>query len=181
MPAASFRTELISDLMHHLDRDGSLDVGECDDELRKRIEGLDLPMLLKRVFQWNWARKYSGLGRYRISPVDRVFSGEWFERFISSRMLGIASAYNGDVVVLRLVQDRCEVGLIDATTFAGEDEAAPDAFYVKICDSLDELLWRMAEGRFLPMDYQSAIELHELKTDVQVGTGDLGGLEPSAR
>lgn len=55
MSIPTLYTELIGDLMHHLDRDDLLDVGECDAGLRDKIKSLDLPMLLKRVFQWNWA------------------------------------------------------------------------------------------------------------------------------
>ena len=157
------RFDLISDLLHHLDKGGSLGIATCSVELQAFIEGLDLPMNLKRIFQWRWASTWANVGTYRIGSVEEVFYGEWFDRLYSDRMLKIGSAKNGDAVVVRVLDDRCEVGLINSAEFAGDEDLPPGHFYVGVCGGLDDLLFRLAEGKFLPVDYFSALQLSQLK------------------
>ena len=154
---------LIRDLMLHLDRDGVLGVDHCKKELADRIEKLALPLNLKRTFQWNWATRYADLGKYRINSVDEVFSGEYFTQLLAAQMLEIGSACDGSNLVVRFTSEECEVGLLDGATLAGEEFATPANHYVKVCGSLDELLFRLAEKMFLPADYCSACDLRELK------------------
>ena len=154
---------LIRDLMLYLDRDGVLGVDHCNKELADRIEKLPLPLDLKRTFQWNWATKYADLGRYRFKRVDQVFSGEYFEQLLAAQMIEIGTAHDGSNLVVRFTSEDCEVGLLDGDNLAGEEFAAPANYYVMVCGSLDELLFRLAENRFLPIDYCSASDLRDLK------------------
>ncbi|WP_395746139.1 hypothetical protein [Prosthecobacter sp.] len=166
-PEFEIRHELISDLMHHLDRKGALGLCECDKEKKAFIEGLKMPMTLKRMFQWSWPSKWADLPPYRLAPLNEVFSGDCFPRFFAAGMLILGAAKNGDCLVLRIYPDRHEMGLLNTTQFAGEDsDTSPELFYTRVCGSLDELLFRMTEERFLPIDYWSAVELNQLKHEI---------------
>jgi hypothetical protein len=149
--------------MHPLDRNGALGVEKCKKELADRIEKLPLPLDLKRAFQWNWATKSARINKYRFEPLENAFSCEYFDRLLAARMIEICTALNGDPVVVHFTREDCEVGILEAVKLAGEENAAPLDFYVKVCGSLDELLFRLAENMFLPIDYYSACNLHELK------------------
>jgi hypothetical protein len=153
--------------MLHLDRAGALGVDNCDAALAAKIETLHLPLSLKRIFQWCWASKSAQIGKYYFKSTSAVFSGEWFERLLDSNMLHIGSALNGDALIVQFSDKECEVGLFDSTTFAGEDDGSPRDFYVRICWSLDELLSRLADNAFLPIDHQSASELAELRKETR--------------
>lgn len=167
-PEFEIRHTLINDLMHHIDRNGALGLRECDPELRHFIEALEMPMMLKRMFQWNWVSTAADVGIYSLMPLTHVFSDEWFQRLFACGMLSLGYARNGDRVILRMFPDRYEMGLLNSTQFAGEDDdASPEPFYAKICSSLDELLLRLVENRFLPMDYDSAFELNQLKQEME--------------
>ena len=41
--------------------------------------------------------------------------------------------------------------------------------YVEVTASIDEYLWRAAEGRFLPVDFYAAIELNEMQGESEGG------------
>jgi hypothetical protein len=170
-PEFEIRYNLINDLMHHLDRNGALNLIACDQEQKAFIEALDMPMMLKRMFQWQWASTWADVGTYSMAPVAQIFSGEWFHRLFACGMLSLGSAKNGDNLLLRMHPDRYEMGLLNSTQFAGEDaDASPEPYYVKICDSLDELLLRLVENRFLPIDYDSAVELNLLKQGMKAAS-----------
>ena len=161
--------ELIRDLMLHLGRSYGFVVDNCNAETATRIESLPLPMNLKRVFQWTWINdRQCDFGVYRLDKTSDIFSTEWFERLIRSNMLEIGSACNGDNLILKFSSVDCEVGLLNGSRFAGEEEDTdPEAFYVKVCGSLDELLLRLAEKQFLPYDYVSAQALADLKSEIE--------------
>jgi hypothetical protein len=163
------RYELIRDLLHHLDTKYDLAVGNCEAELANRIKSLPLPLGLKHVFMWSWPTKSAQAGRYYIYRVPDVFSGEWFGLLLESRMLGIGSAANGDELVVKFSQEDCEVGFLDHVELAVaiDEGKSPATFYTKVCASLDDLLLRLVEGKFLPIDYWSACDLNELKAERQ--------------
>ncbi len=159
------RYNLIHDLTHHLDEKGVFSVGNCDSDLSARIEKLSLPIDLKRVFQWTWANKGGRLGewKYYLDSTETIFSCEWFDRLLAAKMLEIGSAANGDSLVIKFSDESCEVGLLNCIELVGEEAADPNGFYVTVSESLDDLLLRMVEDKFLPIDYWSARQFSESK------------------
>jgi hypothetical protein len=79
-------------------------------------------------------------------------------------MLPIGSAINGDLLVLSFTEESCEVGLVSHDEF-WEDGDARSA-YVAVTPSIDEFLWRAAEGRYLPIDFYAADELQEMRKKI---------------
>jgi hypothetical protein len=163
------RFELIRDLMLRLDEKVELNVGNCDAVLEAQIEKSPLPMDLKRVFQWSWANNYGTVGNYRIHSVKDAFANERFDLLIKANMIGIGSARNGDMLVVRFSNENCEVGFLNHIELAVaiDEDKAPHDFYVKVCGTLDELLFRLIEDRYLPIDYWAALELSELHSELQ--------------
>jgi hypothetical protein len=163
------RFELIRDLMQRLDARGGLSVDHCDAALAARIEELPLPLDLKRIFQWSWANKSYRVGKYRISSVKDAFSSEWFDLLIKANMIEIGSALNGDMLVVQFSNKNCEVGLLNHIELAVaiDEGKLPQDFYVKVCGTLDELLYRLVEDRHVPIDYWAARELSELQSEMQ--------------
>ena len=50
-------TSLIRDLFQHLDHDSSLQVGNCSEAEKRRLEEMPLPIDMKRVLQWYWPNR----------------------------------------------------------------------------------------------------------------------------
>ncbi len=163
------RYNLIRDLMHRLGERSNLAVGHCDAELAERIEKLPIPMRLKRVFQWAWLTKSGHVGVYWLNSTQDVLSQQWSDLLIKAEMLDIGSARNGDELVLRFSNDENEVGFLNHVELAvaADEGKDPRDFYTKVCGSLDELLLRLVEHKYLPLDYWVATELNELKLDMQ--------------
>jgi hypothetical protein len=162
------RYELIRDLMRRLDEKWGLKVGNCEAALAEKIEKLPLPLHLKRIFQWSWANKWAQVGNHRISSVKEAFTNEWFDLLINANMVEIGSAISGDMLVVLFSQEKCEVGFLNHIELAvAIDEGKnPRDFYVRVCGSLDELLYRFVEDRYLPLDYDTALESAQLQSEM---------------
>jgi hypothetical protein len=77
-------------------------------------------------------------------------------------MIPIGYALNGDILVLRFASERCAVGLVSHDQL-WEEECGPEEAYVEVTPTVEEYLWRAAEGRYLPIDHYAASELAELR------------------
>lgn len=149
--------------MYHLGGEGIVKVGHCDEILGQRVEKLPIPMELKRVFQWTWFGETVFLGKYAIHDLREILFNEWFDRFLSSRMIAIGSSKGGDHIVVSFATERCEVGFVNCVELAGDEDIAPGMIYARISPGLDEFLFRLVEKRFLPTDYLVATQLLEME------------------
>jgi hypothetical protein len=162
---SDLRTRLISNLFHHLDRDGSLQVGYCAEEASRTIEGMPLPLDVKRLLQRSWTKSGGKVGAYDLYSVKEILANDDLPRLLVMGMLQIGIAANGDLLVLRFTEEECAVGLVSHDEFwAGESDE--EDVYAEVTGSIDEFLWRASEGRFLPTDYYDAIELVEMRREV---------------
>ena len=163
------RTELIRDLFIYLDRDHSLAVGRCPEKAKHALEEMPLPIDVKRILQWYWTNTGGSVGAYTLYGVEELLTKDDQPRLLAMGMLQIGFAANGDLLVLRFTEESCAVGLISHDEFWSED-CDEDYIYAEVTGSVDEFLWRAAEGRYLPIDYYAAIELIEMRREADGGT-----------
>ncbi len=163
------RTDLIRDLFQHLDADGSLQVGRCPNDADLALEKLPLPLGLKRVLQWYWPTRGGQLGAYTVYSVEECLANADLPSLILANMFPIGCAANGDPLVVCFNEKQCAVGLVSHDQF-WEENANPKTTYVEVTASIDELLWRAAEGRYLPVDYYAASELVEMRKEATGNT-----------
>ena len=159
------RTDLIRDLFQHLDCDGSLQVGHCPNEANRTLEEMPLPLRLKRVLQWYWTNSGGEIGGYTLYSVEESLANNDLPSLIVANMFPIGYAGNGDPLVLCFNDERCAIGLVSHDQFWGE-AADPKSAYAEVTASIDEFLWRAAEGRYLPVDYYVASELLAMRKEI---------------
>ena len=164
------RTGLIADLFHHLDRDGSLQVSHCPKNVSRVLEGMPLPLEVKRVLQWYWTNSGGQVGAYTLYSVKEILANDDLARLLIMEMLPIGCAANGDPLILRFSEGKCAVGLISHDEFWGGD-GDPENIYGEVTGSIDEFLWRAAECRYLPIDYDAAVELLEMRRGIDNDRG----------
>lgn len=158
------RYELTIDLLHHLDSDGSLAIGKADEKTTAIFEGLQIPLDLKRLLQWYWTTSGGQVGPYTLYSVNEISANDDYDQLLKHQMIPIGYAANGDILVIRFVDENCDVGLVSHDEF-WEDRGDPTQAYAEVTPSIDEYLWRVAESRYLPIDFYAAIELVELQKE----------------
>jgi len=147
-------SDLISDLTNHIDGsfDCELEVGNCNATLTETIEAWDVPMDIKRLFQWNWFNaEVDGLSHYLMS-VEQIVAEEDLERFMADGLLQIGSCQNGDMVAVDLRDERAAVHFVSHDELWEDDGPSPRGCAVLIHRSLAEFLLRLAEQRYIPID-----------------------------
>lgn len=159
------RTDLIRDLFQYLDSDGSLEVGDCDKTAKGTLEGMPLPINVKRVLQWYWTNRGGEVGCYTLYSVEECLVNDDLPKLIDAGMFPIGYAANGDLLVLCFTEEKCAVGLV-SHDLLWEEDCDPHKAYAKVTGSIDEFLWRASEGRYLPVDYYAATELLEMHREV---------------
>lgn len=158
------RTHLIRDLLQHLDRDGSLKVDHCSAEEKRRLDELPLPVEVKQVLQFYWPNNGGKVGGYDLYTVKEILANDDLPRLLAAEMLAIGFARNGDPLVLHFTGDSCAVGLISHDELWGE-AGDPKEIYLEVTGSIEDFLWRAAEGRYLPVDYYAVAELLEMQRE----------------
>ncbi len=159
------RYELIVDLLHHLDSKGSLGIGNADEKTTAILENLTIPIDLKRLLQWCWTTSGGQVGPYVLYSVNEIPATHDYDQLLTCKMIPIGDAANGDILVIRFVDEDCAVGLVSHDQL-WEGESDPVQAYVEVTPCIDEYLWRVAESRYLPIDFYAASELVELRRSV---------------
>lgn len=159
------RTNLIRDLFTHLDADGSLQVGHCPEGANLTLEGLPFPIDLKRMLQWSWINHGADVGKYRLYSVEESLASEDLPKLITAGLFSVGCARNGDPLVFRFNENECAVGLL-SHELLWEEDSDPKEAYIEVTRSIEEFLWRTVEGRYLPIDYHAALELLEMRKEL---------------
>ena len=158
---------LIRDLFRYLANKGGFTVGEAQYDIERRIEELPLPLDVKRLLQWEWPTTTVEVGPYTLYPPEAVLGHNDLDELLTAKMLPVGHALNGDILVIFFPdEDQAGVGLVSHEELWSE-ETTPDLAYVQITASIEEYLYRAAEGRFLPIDSYSANELAAVKSDMR--------------
>lgn len=161
------RDNLIDDLFRHLELRGDVGLGSPSSEETATIEDLPLPLELKRILQWKWPIQFGQVGPYSLYGVSDLLSDEDLMQLIEAGMVPIGYAINGDPLVIKFSANHHQVGLISHDEYWENRSAGPEKCYAKVASSLDELLWRAAEGKFLQIDFYATSELIEMKAETE--------------
>jgi len=156
------RYELVKDLLHHLDSNGSLGIGNAEEKTTAILEELQIPIDLKRLLQWYWTKNGGQVGPYTLYSINKIPANDDYDQLLNYKMIPVGFAANGDILVIRFLDENCSVGLVSHDELR-EGESDPIEAYAEVTPSIDEYLWRAAESRYLPIDFYAASELVELR------------------
>lgn len=161
------RSELICDILHHLDSmlNGALKVGDCPGKFNDVIEQWEIPMSLKRLLQWKWFNVPLDAG-FSIYSVEQIVESEDEPRFRAQQMMQIGSCINGDMICIDYSQEECPVYFTSHDTLWEEENTSARDCSVLIFDSLAELMLRIAESKYIPTDYYSGSEYRKTRNEM---------------
>jgi hypothetical protein len=129
------------------------------------FQTLGLPLGLTRLLQLRWVnRKHVYVGKYLLLTASEIADDPWLLVFVAHGMVPIGRAEHGDFLVLRFARNHAiEVGVVQEAPFARSPERlTPTRCYARITTSFDEFLLRIADGMFVPGDFESARQWTEL-------------------
>ena len=144
------------DLIHHLD-EGDLEPGHAPDDVKAWLETLGLEMGLLRFLQWSWPQQAGDLGVLRLLSSCNLRDSRDGKRLVPFKLLHVGSGPNGDLLVLDFSTAAAQPGFVAHDQFWGNDGVDPRSCYAPAARSLASLLWRMAEGRYVPCDFYAAV------------------------
>ena len=160
---------LLDDLLHFLEKQGDIALGDHHPEVLSTVEGLALPGSIDGLLRHGyWPSE--GFDAGTAGPHTLFGLRESVEdlgdlaAFARAQMFPIGAAPNGDPLVLMASGDKVEVGLVSHDLFWEDEVSDPSEAYVMVASSLEEYLWRIVEKRYLPLDYYAAKELAQLRT-----------------
>jgi hypothetical protein len=155
------RSSLCREFLIHLDRDGHLEVGPAPKAVAKWLDKAKLPWDLAHLLRFDWPQKggeIHGRGLYLAASKD-ILAHDLRKDLHRHGFLPIGSAPNGDLLVVRCDSEPCEVGFITHEEY-WEHKDEPVVAYQRVARTLDSLLFRVAEGRYIPIDYYAAKEFN---------------------
>jgi hypothetical protein len=147
------RGDVCSELIQHLD-DGTLECGHAPQDVKDWLESLNLPMELLRFMQWRWPQQDCQIAHLSILSSRSIKDDDFAEPLAKAGFLLIGSAPNGDWLVIAFAKLGCIPGFI--THEEWDQESSPASFFEPIAKSMESLLYRIAEGRYIPTDYYAA-------------------------
>ena len=160
------RDDLIGELLRHLQGRQDWSLGRCPRAAGVTLQTLGLPLGLTRLLQLSWVnRKHVYVGKYLLLTASEIAEEPWLLVFAAHGMVPIGRAESGDFVVLRFARNHAlEVGLVHQAVFARTPASLGTAHaYARISTSFDEFLLRIADGMFVPGDFESARQWTELQ------------------
>ena len=152
------RGDVCRELINHLD-DGELACGHAPQDVKDWFESLKLPMELLRFMQWNWPQEDGQLAHLSILSSRNLKDDDFSARLAEAGFLLIGAAPNGDWLVVDFGKGVCSPGFI--THEEWDQESDPRKFFEPIARSLESLLYRIAEKKYIPTDYYAAKPFNE--------------------
>ena len=92
--------DLIHDVLHTIDSEGELSVGECPKHLLPNLGAIGLPRWLSGLLESDWVNRAGDFPR-----VEEILADDDLEQYLKFNMLPIGSALNGDPIVLLFGDD----------------------------------------------------------------------------
>ena len=152
------QTSVASNLLHHL-VDDTVEIGHAWDGDKAWLEGLPLPVPLKRTLQWYWPIESVQIGPIVFEPVSGIRTYPWTPTLVQHQLIAIGFGPNGDAFVCDFASDECNVGFITHETYDGESD--PRRCYQPSFRTLESYLHRVDIGRYVPCDYYDARDYAE--------------------
>jgi hypothetical protein len=160
------RDELVSELLRHLQGVHDWKLGRCPRQAEVTLKSLELPEGLARLLTRSWVNeKHAYAGSYLLRTASEIAADPWLLVLRTHRMLPIGRARNQDVLVLRFAENLLiETGIVSRKLFYGNPGAFHAAHaYAPVTRSFDEFLLRLADGLFVPADFDSARQWTQLR------------------
>jgi hypothetical protein len=158
------RDDLIGELLRHLQGRDDWSLGRCPKTVAVTLQTLGLPLGLTRLLVLRWVnRKHVYVGKYLLLTASEIADDPWLLVFVAQGMVPIGRAPSGDFLVLRFAKNHAiEVGLANAQFSRAPHTLHAPHEYAPVMRSLDEFLLRIADGLFVPSDFESARQWTEL-------------------
>jgi hypothetical protein len=166
--AFAMRDDLVHELLRHLQGRDDWKLGRCSKLAESTFTSLDLPLGLTRLLSRAWVNaKYCYAGKYLLRTANEIASDPWLLVLRTCDMVPIGRAENQDVLVLRFAENLLiETGVVSRRLFYGNPRSFhPAHAYAPITRSFDEFLLRLADGKFVPSDFESARQWTELHSE----------------
>ena len=154
---------LLTEFIYHLDVNQDMEIGHAPEDVIAWIEGLGLPMSIRRFLQWAWPQVDSQIGHIAIMSSAKVRSNDLANQFTSQKLLWLGSAGNGDFFVLDYSTEQCIPGFItheECWTGTGVLNKELRQYFQPIAPTLESLLYRLVERRYVPRDYYAASDFN---------------------
>jgi len=179
------RTSVCREFLLYLDRNGELDVGESPKAVVKWLKQSNLPFDLKHLLHFDWPQKTAEILPWlRLSAAKEIPALEARNKLLRHGFLQVGSSVGGDPLVIRWDLEPFEVGFLTHEEFWGQD-VEPQKVYARIARSLESLLYRVVEDRYVPIDYYAAKDINAfLAEEARDASGKLqrrSGSRTSAR
>jgi hypothetical protein len=159
------RDDLVHELLRHLQGVEDWKLGRCPKQAEATLISLELPAGLTRLFLRGWVNdKHAYAGKYLLRTASEIAADPWLLVLRTHRMVPVGRAANQDVLVLRFAANgHIEIGVVSRKLFHGNPgEFHPAHAYASIARSFDDFLLRLADGLFVPGDFESARQWSQL-------------------
>lgn len=160
------RDDLVCELLRHVQGLEDWKLGRCPKQAEATFKALELPPGLLRVLLRGWVNdRHAYAGKYLLRTASEIAADPWLLVLRTHRMLPIGRAANQDVLVLRFAENLLiETGVVSRKLFYGNPGGFSAAHaYAPVTRSFDEFLLRLADGLFVPGDFESARQWSELR------------------
>lgn len=152
--------EILSEFIHHLDKDNDMNIGQAPDEVQAWLENIGLPMDILRFLQWKWPQRDTRIAHISLMSSANLIKDDFCENLIRQGYLQLGSAQNGDIFVIDFSSEQCRPGFITHEEYWEHEDNLKHIFQ-PIARSIESLLYRIAEGRYVPTDYYAAEEFNK--------------------
>ena len=142
--------DVAREFLHHLDEDGEFAIGHSPPAVAAWLDQTDLPWELGQLLRFYWPQQNGYVRHLRLDAASDILKNPDLEKLLHRRIVPIGSAPNGDPLVIRCDGDRLEVGFLSHEIGDGTVKYQP------IARTIESLLYRLMEGRYVPTDYHSA-------------------------
>lgn len=151
---------LCTDLLLHILGDVKR-AGYAPKDTIEWLETLELPLQLLRFLQWHWVLNKEQIGGVTVWSVARAQAEEATPHFLRHKMLFLGFGPNGDPFVVDFSTTACRPGFVSHETWSPFRTTAEHPPFEPVGRVLDSWLFRIAEGLFVPMDYDAAKNFNE--------------------
>jgi hypothetical protein len=162
------RDDLVSELLVHLQGVHDWKLGRCPRQAEVTLKALELPPGLSRLFARSWVNaKQAYVSTYLLRTASEIAADPWLLVLRTHRMVPVGHARNQDVLTLRFAENGLiETGVVSRKLFYGNPGGFQAAHaYAPITRSFDEFLLRVADGLFVPGDFESARQWTQLRDE----------------
>lgn len=163
------RTLVCNELLHHIGDILEVEICPSPMEVIEWTKAVELPFGLAQLLRFDWPQESFDLYKYRFYSSLAISEDAYTPVMLHQGFLNIGHAPNGDWLVLKLMGEECEVGMLNHEIF-DEGEADLTTLYEPIARSFESFLNTVVNGRYLPTDYFAAKDFNGFLEDERKAT-----------